>query len=54
MSDTEPGNAQRSAENADCVLTGDWVHIRRSNLQASRHQAACAKNVGPLRRQAAL
>jgi hypothetical protein len=56
MSDTEvvPCHAQRSAEKADCVLTGDWVHIRRSNLQALRHQAARAKNVGPLRRQAAL
>jgi hypothetical protein len=39
MSDTEPCNAQRSAENADCVITGGWVHIRRSNLQALRHQS---------------
>lgn len=54
MSDIEPCNAQRSSERADCVLTGDWVHIRRSNLQALRHKAARAGNVGPLQRQAAL
>ena len=54
MSDTEPCNAQRSTEKAACVLTGDWLHIRRPNLQALRHKAARAENVDRLRREAAL
>ena len=54
MTDTEPCNAQRSAEKAACDLTGDWVHIRRSNLQALRHKAARAENVDRLRREAGL
>jgi hypothetical protein len=54
MSDTEPCPAQRSAEKAACDLVGDWVHIRRVNLQALRRRAERADGIGPLRRQAAL
>jgi hypothetical protein len=46
--------AQRSAENAACDLTGDWVHIRTSNLQALRRLADRAKNLDSLRRSVAL
>jgi hypothetical protein len=56
MTDTEaePCPAQRSVEKAACGLTGDWMHIRRANLQALRRLADQAKHVDPLRRQVAL
>jgi hypothetical protein len=54
VSDTEPCNAQRSADKAACDLQRDWLHIRRANLQALRHQAARAKDIGRLRRSVAL
>jgi|Tabmets5t2r1_1033131.scaffolds.fasta_scaffold00394_5 hypothetical protein len=56
MSDTEleSCSAQRSTEKAACDLVGDWVHIRRSSLQALRRKAKRADDIGPLRKEAAL